>query len=69
MKKKCNLHFKFFFFFQTSMLFFFTPLAASVFNCFTVICSSNLNSDVMTYDCLIFSDTHSTFVTGGSSTQ
>lgn len=56
-------------FFQTSLLFFRIPLAADVFICFTAICSANLNSDVMTYDCLIFSGTRSTFVTGGSSAQ
>lgn len=53
-------------FFQSSLLLFCIPLAANVFICFNAICSANLNSDVMTYDSLIFSSTHSTFVTGGS---
>lgn len=53
--------------------FFHILLAADVFIYlfiyFAVICSTNLNSDVMTYDCLVFSGTHRTFVTGGSSAQ
>lgn len=58
-----------FYFFKASLLLFCIPLAVNVFICFSAICFANLNSDVMTYDSLIFSGTHSTFVAGGSRAQ